>query len=379
MDIYMKNLNEWVDKAWQDLTDKINYTSHYIGVGTPNFTEDGKYIYSPKSFWTKGFWPGILWLTYVGNGKQQDELKELAVECENALDDVLNGFYMLHHDNGFVWSLSSVAQYKLNNNPASRRRALTAASHLAGRFNLKGNFIRAWNAAQGAKVEGWAIIDCLMNLPLLYWASEETEDPRFRHIAMAHADTVLQYFIREDGSSYHITCFDPESGEHVGYQAGQGFSVDSAWARGASWALYGLTLSYRYTKEERYLEAAKRVADFWMKSTGSDYVSRWDFRAPEEMDDKDTSAAACAACGLIELSHWLPLDEGTKYYVWGAETVKALYERYGTWGQNDQEGLLVGGTFNYPKQFGLNCSLIYGDYFYTEALYQLKGNSIIFW
>lgn len=377
----MSDNQKWIDSAWETLTKKVEKTSRIIGVGTPNMSEDGRFMYEPKSFWTKGFWPGILWCIYDGNGNQHESMKTIAIECENQLDKVLEEFYMLHHDNGFVWSLSSVAQYKLFGNPISKRRALTAASHLAGRFNIKGNFIRAWN--QGPKadepIEGWAIIDCLMNLPLLHWASEETGDPRFKHIAKAHADTVLKYFIRPDGSSQHITCFDPETGELIGYKGGQGYEVGSAWARGTSWALYGMALSYRCTKEERYLESAKKTARFWMESTKEDIIPIWDFRAPADMRDAtDTSAAACAACGFLELGDAIGGEEGEEFRAWGEKTLKALFEQYGTW-DKDEEGLLLGGTFNYMIGAGINRSLIYGDYFFTEGMYRLKGNTTIFW
>lgn len=376
----MEDYTKWIDDAWKVLTQKVCESSEFIGVSAPNLSKDGKYLYSPNSFWTKGFWPGILWLIYDGNNREDEHLKELAIGCEDALDKVLEEFYMLHHDNGFVWSLSSVAQYKLTGNLLSRRRALTAASHLAGRFNLKGQFIRAWNVGPENRtdVEGWAIIDCTMNLPLLYWATQETGDPRFKHIAMAHADTVLKYFLREDGSVYHIVCFDAETGEHLGYQAGQGYSETSAWARGLSWALYGLALSYKYTKEQRYLDGAKRAAEFWMQATSNDLVSEWDFKAPEEMQAKDTSASACAACGLLEISGWLAPGEAEPYFNWGRETLIALFNRYGTWHQKE-EGLLSGGTFHYKLGQGINCSLIYGDYFFTEGLYRLKGNTQLFW
>lgn len=376
----MENSNKWVDNAWHVLTRKVYETSQFIGVSAPNISQDGRYLYTPDSFWTKGFWPGILWTIYNGNGQVDAPLKDLAIACEEALDKILEEFYMLHHDNGFVWSLSSVAQYKLTGNPLSRRRALTAASHLAARFNLKGQFIRAWNVGPDKKsqVEGWAIIDCCMNLPLLYWASEEIKDPRFKHIAMAHADTVLKYFLKKDGSVYHIVCFNPETGQHLGYQSGQGYSQDSAWARGLSWALYGLALSYRYTKELRYLEGAKKVAKFWIQATAEDRVSSWDFKAPDTMQAKDTSASACAACGLLELSCWVDEALGQHYLKWAEETLVELFTRYGTW-DLQEEGLLLGGTFHYMLKKGLNCSLIYGDYFFTEGLYRLKGHTQLFW
>ncbi len=365
---------KWIDDAWESVVNKVKKTSKTIGSNFPSMTNEGKYaLASEKDYWrwTTAFWPGIMWLLYENT--KEEEFKEIAVSCEVKLDKPLSEYIRLHHDVGFMWTLTAVKHYELFNNDESRTRALTAASHLCSRFNLKGNYIRAWNDRVNESTSGLAIIDCMMNLPLLYWASEQLNDPRFKHIAMAHADMVLEEFIREDGSVNHMVEFDPETGQKIRVLGGQGYSPESGWSRGTSWALYGLALSYRYTKEKRYLKAAKKVAHFFVANLPEDYVAYWDFRAPVEEDmPRDSSAAACAACGLFEISELVLENEKNAYYQAGLKIVKSLYQNYGNWDNDGQEGLIGGGTFNYPIKKGINISLIYGDYYFVEALTRLK-------
>ncbi|MDG0809547.1 glycoside hydrolase family 88 protein [Cohnella rhizosphaerae] len=152
----------------------------------------------------------------------------------------------------------------------------------------------------------------MMNLPLLYWASREIEDPRYRLIAEIHADTVLREFVQADGSVHHIVSFDPETGERRGALAGQGYAADSAWSRGAAWALYGFALSYTYTGKDKYLAAAQKAARFFLDHLPADLVPYWDFRLPADAEEmpKDSSAAAIAASGLMELAFSLQGGEG---------------------------------------------------------------------
>ena len=371
----MSQSNEiWQEELWNKIVNKVSRTSQRIGNTFPYVSIDGKYDAQPAHWWTSGFWPGLLWLVY--RETQDERLKEIAISCEEQMDTPLLGFDELHHDVGFMWSLTAVAQYKLLLSAQSKRRGLIAASHLVGRFNVKGNFIRAWN---GADQQGWAIIDCLMNLPLLYWASETTNDPRFKHIAKLHADMALREFIRPDGSAHHIVCFDPETGARLEARGGQGYSPDSAWARGTTWALYGMALSYRYTRDEAYLQAAKKVAHFFLANLPDDGVPFWDFRAPLQADmAMDSTSSAIAASGLIELSRLVPEAEQKLYFHAGERILRLLDENYSAWDE-DEEGLLLKGTANFPKNTYVNIPHIYGDYFFAEAVAKLRGQRELFW
>jgi len=369
----------WVNEAWQQVTKKINRTSKTIGANFPHASENGTYILAEPHWWTAGFWPGLLWLVY--RDTKDAALKQLAEECEDKLDTVQNEYYRLDHDMGFMWTLTSVAQYKLLGNEDSKRRALLAANLLMGRFNVNGNFIRAWNPwTEGEDNSGIAIIDCMMNLPLLYWASEETGDPRFKSVAKKHADTVLEHFIRNDGSVHHIVRFDPESGNKVEALGGQGYGPDSAWSRGTAWAIYGLTLCYHYTKEAKYLETSKRVAHFFISHLPEDFVPDWDFRLPADIDSpKDSSAGAIAASGLLLLATEVTAAEAPVYKRAGEKILESLYRNYGNWDGSEEEGLILHGTSHFPEGKYTDNPLIYGDYYFIEGLARLKGYKELFW
>jgi unsaturated chondroitin disaccharide hydrolase len=374
----MNEMNKsWVEQALLSCKEKVLRNSERIGASFPHVSQNGAYDSTLPSWWTAGFWPGLLWLTYQYSGESQ--LKDVAMECEALLAVNFRTYHGLDHDIGFIYSLSSVAQFKLTGDEGARTNALHAANLLAGRFNLRGRYIRAWQNWGEKNNADSAIIDCLMNLPILYWASEQLNDPRYKHIAIAHADTALKHFVREDSSVYHIVKFDPETGERTGAIGGQGFAEHSAWARGASWAVYGFALSFRYTGDRKYLEAAKNVAHFFIANLPEDHVPYWDFRLPtKEGMPRDTSAGACAASGMLEIAKLVPAAERELYQSAGERIVKSLYEHYSSWAV-DEEGILLHGTVNYPAGKNVDVPIIYGDYFFVEALLKLQGEEQSFW
>lgn len=371
------NNQTWIEDTWTKIVAKIGQTSERIGSTFPHVSKNGRYDATSPNWWTAGFWPGMLWTIYADT--KEERLRQIAEACEVELDSVLQRFYELDHDMGFMWTLTARANYRLTGNLESRRRALAAASHLAGRFNLAGGYIRAWNSGAGQSVDktGWAIIDCMMNLPLLYWASEEILDPRFRHVARAHADTVLREFIRPDGSVYHIVCFDPETGERVAALGGQGHAEQSAWSRGTAWALYGCALTYAYTREERFLDAAKRVAHFFVANLPADWVPYWDFRVDAKTDTtRDASAAAIAACGLLEIAKWVPEVERSAYQQSACRILQSLTSHYASW-ELEEEGLILQSTGNAPQNQNVNVPIIYGDYYFVEAIARLSNRMML--
>ena len=225
-----------------------------------------------------------------------------------------------------------------------------------------------------------AIIDCSMNTSLLFWASEVTGDPRYRHIAEAHMDTVLEHFIRPDGSVYHIVNFDPETGEVLEKRGGQGYAPESAWSRGAAWALYGLALAYHHTGKQSYLDASKQVAHFFITRLPEDHVPHWDFRAPGAVGEiRDTSAGSCAASGLLLLASQVEASEAHVYRNAALSITESLYRNYGTWDDDGEEGLLLHGTSNYPENRNIDVPLIYGDFFYVEALARIRDAGPFYW
>jgi len=371
---------DWAETAWRRTVEKVSATSERIRDGFPHASVNGRYVLEPAHWWTAGFWPGLLWLLY--RETKRESFRAFAESCEAQLDRVVADYYKLDHDIGFMWTLTSVARYKLLGDEDAKRRALLAANLLAARFNIKGRYIRAWNPWKpGENNAGWAIIDCMMNLPLLYWASSVTGDPRYAHVAVAHADTALEHFLRPDGSARHIVVFDAASGERVGFLGGQGHDPESAWSRGAAWALYGMALSFRHTGETRYREAAERAASFFLANLPEDAVPPWDFRLPEGAPSyPDSSAGAIAACGLLLLSEQTSGEAAMSaaYRSSAERLLLALYERCGAWNL-EEEGLLLHGTSHVPEGRNIDVPLIYGDYFFVEGLSQLLGHGELFW
>jgi unsaturated chondroitin disaccharide hydrolase len=368
----MKTTEQWIQEAWNAGISKVMSTSQRIGAAFPHGSHDGRFQFMSPHYWTAGFWPGLLWLAYREG--QSEELRRLAESCEEQLDEVLHGYEQLDHDMGFMWTLTSIANWQLTGNEKSKRRALMVASHLAGRFNLQGNFIRAWNHPERI---GWVIIDCMMNLPLLHWASNQSGDPRFKHIAIAHAKMAVEHFIREDGSAYHVVCFDPETGERTGALGGQGYAEHSAWARGAAWAIHGSILSYQHTGDKEFLAAAERAANYYLTHLPADKVPYWDFCLPSfEGAPRDSSAAAIAASGLINLAAACQSERASFYKDQAYVILQSLSRNYVA--GDSEEAILVAGTGNLPGNQNINKPLIYGDYFYMEALSKLRGHSS-FW
>ena len=326
-----------------------------------------------NSWWTGGFWPGLMWQLYHASGR--GVFREEALRVEGLLVEELARFELLNHDVGFMYMLSCGAHYRMTGDQAARRNALHAANLLAGRFNPVG-YISAWNQNR----PGWAIIDCMMNLSLLYWASEETGDPRFGNIARVHADTTLREFLREDGSCDHIVIFDPETGKALDKPAGQGYAKGSSWSRGQAWALYGFAISYRYTRESRYLEAACQVARYFISQIRPDGLTDSDFRQPQGEERIDNIAAACAACGLLELSDMAGNPrEGEAFRAAAVRMLRALEALCADW-TDAIPGILTRCTASYHEDgAGRHSNIMYGDYFFVEAILRLGGSEARLW
>lgn len=329
-------------------------------------------------FWTAGFFGGLNAMLYEHTGNEE-YLKTLA-SSERLLDRAFDEYIdELHHDVGFMWYLTSGAKYRLTGDRDSRKRCLYAASMLSARFVNTGSFIRAWNTPEAYNV---SIVDCMMNLPLLYWASREIGDDRYKRIAMAHADNALLTHLRPDGSVAHIVEHDRDTGEAVKTYGGQGYAEGSSWSRGQAWALYGFTISYIHTGEVRYLDAAKRVANYFIANVCDVWVPVIDFRAPSEPVYYDTTAGVCAACGLLELGRLLPENEGGMYANAALKLLRTVTERYCNF-DPETDDMVNYGSILYPtdssKVNTVHISIIYGDFFYTEALLKLLGSKFFMW
>lgn len=376
----------WLNEVIGKITAKMDWVSeksrNKIPYTTINGTHDDRNFDNPTdtetdeiNWWTNGFWGGMLWLMHHETGNEK--YKEIANISEAQLDRCFEEFYGLHHDVGFMWLPTSVANYKVTKNPESRKRALHAANLLAGRFNLAGGFIRAWNDLEEGDTRGWAIIDCMFNIPLLYWATEDTGDPRFKQIAMKHADTSMTAFVRPDGSVNHIVEFDPFNGGVVKTYGGQGYEEGSSWTRGQTWALYGFMMSYIHTGKEEYLHTAKRIAHYFMANIPDSGIIPVDFRQPKEPRREDDTAAAIAACGLIEIAKAVGPYEKDFYLEAAVKLLKTLDESRSDW-SSDNDCILQNGSGAYFAK-SHHHPIIYGDYYFMEAIFKLKGNDLYLW
>ncbi len=305
---------KWVSEVYDKILAKEKKVAQRSRNKIPYTTKDGVFDDRGKTeicWWTNGFWGGMMWQLY--HATSEPVYLENALRTEIKLDENLMNRQGMDHDSGFKWLPTAVAHYRVTGDMASRNRALLAADNLASRFNPVGKFIRAWNNWDGnedGSFAGRAIIDCMMNLPLLYWAGDELHDPRFCHIAKMHADTAIKNFIREDGSAKHIIEFDAETGEYLHSVGGQGYGHGSSWTRGQAWAVYGFMLSYIHTKEERYLATAKKVADYFIANIPDSKLIPVDFRQPPMPAYEDSTAAAIVSCGLLELAKCVPEEDG---------------------------------------------------------------------
>lgn len=277
---------------------------------------DGNYFEFPEGFyeignWTSSFFTGmalIAWQEVEDEYFLQQTLRLAPAYHEKAHKRSLD----MHHDAGFLYSLYSVALYKLTGGSEHREVGIRAAEALAQRFNARGNFIRAWGRMDEIespigdgcqRTDNLAIIDCLMNLPLLYWAAKESGNRKLHDIAVCHADMALKCFVRSDYSVVHAVRFDLDTGRMCAVDNYCGFSNDSYWARGATWAIYGFALSYAYTHDQKYLDASLKLARKFVEQLDAEWVPVWDFRLPAGAEPvRDASAAAVMVCAIQELA-----------------------------------------------------------------------------
>ncbi len=391
----MKNYKQLLaeNRAWAEETfEKINTKMSAVTLRSRNKLPDGvdangvhiDQMINNKNGWTNGFWGALNCILYEYT--KNEEYLKTAESSETLLDKALANYPRLDHDVGFIYHILCGSLYKLTGNSESRTRNLFAAATLSSRFVMGANFIRAWNpwTPGDETAHNWSIIDCLMNLPILYWASEQTGDDRFKRIAMAHADMALRAHLRFDGSVAHIVEHDRETGEVVCTYGGQGIAVGSSWSRGQAWGLYGFTLSYIHTGEERYLNAAKQIANYFIANCSDDWLPRVDFRAPSEPVYYDSTAGACAACGMLELAKRLPENEGGMYAHGAINILKAMGDKFANFDPATDD--MIGyGTVRYPapphkvENSGIHKSIIYADFFYTEAILKLLGDEFLAW
>ncbi|WP_171650976.1 glycoside hydrolase family 88 protein [Paenibacillus foliorum] len=347
----------------------------------PHVSEKGKYLLNDNNEWTDGFWSGILWLCYEYSG---DEVFKTAAQktVESFRNRLGTNQKLDHHDIGFLYSLSSKAQWIIEGNEDAKHLTLQAADVLMSRWRAKGGYIQAWGPEGDPENGGRIIIDCLMNLPLLYWAYEHTGKEEYKEVAVAHADKSRRFLVRGDDSSYHTFYFDQETGEAIRGGTHQGYTDGSTWTRGQAWGIYGFALSYRYTKNPLYLETSKRLAKYFLERLPEDDVVYWDFNVAINSDTKrDSSASAITAAGIIELLTHLEASDPDRNLLEGGmqRSLQGLVKGYSTVGQPAAEGLLDRGSYSVRGGVSPDDYVIWGDYYYLEALVRLDKGIQGYW
>lgn len=320
-----------------------------------------------KELWTEGFWPGVLWYAYEYS--QDESILEAAKGYTEVLE-FLSEMPAYDHDLGFVMFCSYGNGYRLTGDERYKEIILATADRLAELYNPAVGTILSWPREVPAFGGHNTIMDNMINLEMLFWAAENGGRPELRDIAIAHADTTMKYHFREDGSCYHVAVYDALTGEFMRGCTHQGYADDSMWARGQSWAIYGYTMCYRFTKDPRYLEHACKVTDVYLKGLPEDMVPYWDFNDPMIPNvSKDASAAAVVASALVELSDYVDGEKGQKYLEDAKAMLQSLHDNYRSKDLNPS--FLLHSTGHRPAGSEIDYSIIYADYYYIEALLRL--------
>lgn len=375
----------------EKLLKKIENNVEKIGADLRDFpgVEDGNYLKNKDRAipighifnWTQSFFVGMALWAYKDTGNKK--LLNWAMQYKSAYSDkVFNTPMETMHDIGFLYSPYAVMLYNITGDDEFKQIGLKAADALAMRYEPKGGYIRAWGRMDYktpdyvdeelakdhffTESKGLAIVDCMMNLPILFWASKVTGHPFYKRIAMMHADTTMKYFVREDYSVMHAYRFSEETGEPSGEANYCGYANGSYWARGAAWAIYGFAIAYNYTKKAEYLDTSMKLLQKFMSECKGD-IPVWDFRLPDDEEKSiDTSAAAVVLCGILEIEK----HKTNKFLQKYKSVLRTALEKYINYDENVM-GIL-------KEQNGIHQYTSFGDYYMIES-YMKENSDITVW
>lgn len=365
-----------VDKELNYCAGQATSTLEQISLSTllPNHIEKDstKWHFKSLDSWTSGFWPGILWYLYENS---QDTFWKN--EANKVTETILPKTFRKanNHDLGFIAVCSLGNGYRLTGNEKYKEGLLRAADSLAVLFNPIVGTILSWPEMIVRKK--WphnTIIDNMMNLELLFWASKNGGSRRLYDIALKHAKTTMQYGFRENHTNYHVAVYDTITGKFIMGVTHQGYSDDSMWARGQAWAIYGYTMVYRETKDVQFLDFVQKVTHAYLSRLPEDLIPYWDFKACEHNPNalRDASAAAISASALLELSTYISDKKKSREYRNIAEQIllELSTEKYQS--RNNNSAFLMHSVGHMPYKKEVDTSIIYADYYYIEALLRLK-------
>jgi len=370
-----------VEKAMDYVVAQTRANMEYFGTRFPwSATRGLKYPIIDNIEWTDGFWTGLLWLCYEYTG---DEAFRVRAEqnIDSFLHRVENRIELDHHDLGFLYSPSCVAGYKLTGSEKGRRAGILAADKLMERYNERDGFIQAWGAV-GAQDNYRLIIDCFMNIPLLYWATEITGDPKYAAAADRHFEKAANYVIRDDASTFHTYYFDAKTGAPLRGATRQGYSDDSAWARGQAWGIYGIPLNYRQNHAPASVNLYEGMTNYFLNRLPEDDVCYWDLIFTDGAEQsRDSSAAAIAVCGMLEMGKYLPElhPEKTTYQMACHRILRSLIQNYQGTQAEPGNPILYHGVYSWHSGKGVDEGNIWGDYYYMEALVRFWKDWNLYW
>ncbi|QBE66999.1 glucuronyl hydrolase [Pseudoduganella lutea] len=329
--------------------------------------------------WTSGFWTGMLWTAYELTGATAFR-QAAASQLPSFAWRLAKRVQIDHHDLGFLYTLSAIAAWRITGDPEARRIALQAADCLMQRYLPGAGIIQAWGDLDDPAQRGRIIIDCLMNLPLLHWASAQSGDNRYRDAALSHARQSRKYLVRPDHSSFHTYHFDPVSGEALGGSTAQGASDDSCWARGQAWGIYGFALNHRHAPDLGLLDIACAQADYFLARLPEHGIACWDLAYGDGSGEPwDSSASAIAACGLLEICGQLPDGEARARYQAAALHLLGSLARRCAARQPGSDALLLHGVYSKPHGQGIDEANLWGDFFYLEGLARVTRGWTSYW
>ena len=331
----------------------------------------GNLVTSDRSWWTSGFFPGSLW--YIYEYTKDTTMLNYAQKFSKRIEN--EKFTTNNHDVGFMIYCSFGNGYRITIEQTYPEVITTASNSLLTRYRPEINSIQSWDKSDLYNCP--VIIDNMMNLEMLFWASKFSKDSKYKDVAVNHANSTIKNHFRKDFSSYHVIDYDLTDGHIIKKVTNQGCADASAWARGQAWGLYGFTVCYRETKDKRYLEQAKKIATFILNHPNlpADKIPYWDFNAPKIPNEpRDASSAAIIASALIELSGYVGKQNAVTYISVAEKILRnlaspAYLAKYGTNGGF----LLMHNVGNVPKNYEIDCALCYSDYYFLEALLRYKA------
>lgn len=362
-----KELDHKIDRAFEFASRQLHNLVVRYPDEFPTYTQNGRWAHQDRSWtkWTEGFVGGQLWLIYRATGDEwfrlQAEHYSRLVEPRKTDRDV--------HDLGFIFWLTWKPWYDLSGDPAHNRVVIEAGKTLAERFQEKGGYLCSFQGAESL------YIDIMMNVGLVFYAAQQEQDERLLHIAKQHCLTTRRRLVRGDGSTAHEGLFDVQTGEFLNQSTRQGWRADSTWARGLAWAMYGFATAYQFCSDPRFLGTAELIADFYLEKTPIGEIPPNDWDEPDPAYPYESSAATIAASGLLLLADLTGNSEAANRYSRAALlTVDTLLSpRFLAVETPGWEGLLKHGIYHLPANAGVDESMIWGDYYFLEALWKIKN------